>query len=425
MKSKLMLLFGIVVCSLTIRNSLAQSNENSGDDKKPADELLVIGYEHRSYLIGHIDGLTGLDLDFLELPRVVENVSNKLILDQGGLNLDDVLRNVSGITQGSGVDGLNDDFFIRGFRRDTVYRDGFARINRLKADLSNVESVQVVLGPAAIKFGGTNPGGAVEIITKKPLEQQRISGQARLGSFNHRSYLLDWSQPLGENHAIRVIASNQNTDSFREFVEESNDALFLSGKFKLTEALKLDLVYDNQKQKESVDNGTFVVNTPNGQEIINNLIDIPIERRFSEPFGKGEIDYEFFEANLSYQFSDDWHFKLNIASEKSAIATERGVPIVAVIVDADSNIISPDGFIIGGGVFDSDIDLLAAEFDDPTDEVFLLRFSDASPRLLGTIDYFNAVVSGEFNALGANHRVNFGINARDIERSRVSLGGGC
>ena len=93
-------------------------------------------------------------------PQSITVVTSKLMAEQGTTNLEDALRNVPGITMNAGEgaargDTVNlrgfsafNDFFLDGIRDAAVYtRDDF-----------DLQSIEVLKGPAAVLFGRGSTG---------------------------------------------------------------------------------------------------------------------------------------------------------------------------------------------------------------------------------------------------------------------------
>jgi iron complex outermembrane receptor protein len=380
------------------------------------EEITVIGTDQSRYIIKENRALTGFQLDYLELPRIVNLIPEQLILDQKIVDLSEALRNTPGITQSDGFGGTNDDFLIRGFRRNVVYRNGFRRGTNFRTNLSNLEYIQVVRGPASITYGQVEPGGLVDVVTKKPLDERRISGEIRYGSFDDLLVLADWSQPITDDLAVRLVASTQDANSFRHFTDISRDTVALSARWDVTDGTRLDLAYEFRDESRPLDRGTVTVRTgADTREIVNNLLDVPISRRFGEPFEIFESEFHFVEATLEQDFSDDWAARLGVAYESSAANDIQARPRSVVILNADAPI-SADGFFLttpaGAGA------LVQPFFDDPTDRVFLARRTDGSLERDTEVFYLNGVVSGEFQTAGLRHRVAIGGDFREIEQTR-------
>lgn len=397
-----------------------ENETNNQEENLELQEVIVVGTDQSRYVTQPSDAISGITLDFLENPRSVTSIQEQLLLDRKITFLEEALRNAPSVVAGDGFGGTRDDFFIRGFRRNAEYRDGFRRQTIFRTNLANVETVEVIRGPAAITFGQVAPGGVVNVVTKRPLDERRISGEARYGTFDDRFLLLDWSQPLSDKAAVRVVGSIQDAESFRDFTDINRDSLAISGKYDITPQTTLGLAYEYRNEGRPLDRGTFGVTTANGVETVNDLLDIPFSRRFGEPFEDFQVDFNYYEARLEHSFNEDWNLRAAIAYEDSLAndiqARQRGI----LIADGDDARISDDGFI-SATVADPTaffIELLGNTFDAPTDRIFLRKRPD------GTVDrdsqalHLNALVNGEFDTGAINHRVAFGADYREVEVER-------
>ena len=107
-----------------------------------------------------------------DIPQTINYVTKEVILDQGASTVNDVVKNISGVSQYT----TYNDFSIRGFRT-TGNRNSGNLLNGMRAQtslwssssLANVERVEVIKGPAAALFGNAAPGGIINRVTKKPL----------------------------------------------------------------------------------------------------------------------------------------------------------------------------------------------------------------------------------------------------------------
>lgn len=380
------------------------------ENKQTLDGLVITGTDQTRYETSDKGALTGFPLNFLELPRVVNIIPEQLVLDQKITDLNEALRNTAGITQSDGFGGTNDDFLIRGFRINSIYRDGFRRASNFKTNLTNVDYIQVIRGPAAITYGQVEPGGLIDVVTKKPLEKRRVSGEVRAGSFNDNLLLLDWSEPISDAIGLRVVASTQDSELFRDFSDISRDAIAISGQFELSSSTRLNLSYEYNDESRPLDRGTITVPTPNGREVINNLIDIPIQRRFGEAFEVFESETNFFEANITQDLNDNWTLRLGLASENNSANDLQARPLATIISDQNGPI-TENGFLLAAPNFN-------AVFDDPTDQVFLARRTDGSRNRETDVTYFNALLNGELQTGNITHQVAFGFDYQDLETTR-------
>jgi len=417
MKFRLGYLTVLIALSSNAQEAI-KAQENSASD---IEKITVTGTNQKRYVIDSTKSLTGFPLDFLDLPRVVNIIPEQVILDQKITDLSEALRNSPGIALGDGFGGTNDDFLIRGFRRNAVYRNGFRRETNFKTNLSNIEYTQIVRGPASITYGQVEPGGLVDVVTKKPLVESRISGEARLGSYDDRFLMLDVSQPISDRVGVRVVASTQDAESFRDFTDISRDTISISSVIDFTDSTSLDLSYEYRDESRPLDRGTITVPTENGREIINELLDIPISRRFGEAFEVFESEFNFAEATLSHALNDNWTLKVSGAVESSSANDLQARPLASAIFDADGPI-TEDGFIIFQDPAEIATILEAATtvavFDDPTDQVFLLKRTDGSQEQDVDVFYANLLLTGEVELGDTNHRLALGADYRDSETTR-------
>ncbi|MEM1142911.1 MAG: TonB-dependent siderophore receptor [Pseudomonadota bacterium] len=405
-------LIGFQFLALDSHLSWAQSSSDASTTReREIEEVLVIGTNQSRYIIDTTDPNTGLDLDFLSNPRNISIIPEQLVLDRKITTLEEALRNVPGITAGDGFGGTNDDFFQRGFRRNALYRNGFRRATGFKTNLTNIEYTQVIRGPASIRYGRVEPGGVVDVVTKKPLEDARFSGELRYGSFDDGLVLIDLSQPINDKAAVRLVGSMQQADSFRDFTNINRDTIAISAHYDFAPSTRLLLSYEYRDESRPLDRGTIAVPTPDGLVLVNELLDIPFSRRFGDPFEEFDTDFNFFEAIVTHQFAGSWNAKLGIAIEDSVSNDLQSRPLLAFVADAESSFIDADGFLTGAPDF-------SGVFDDPTDRVFLAKRLDGSRGREHNADFANLLISGEVQTGPISHQISFGGDFRDSETIR-------
>ncbi|MDF7815826.1 TonB-dependent receptor [Hymenobacter sp. YC55] len=186
-------------------------------------EVEVLGRKETTYKSDYSFVGTKTATRPIDVPQSISTVTKELIEDRQALRLPDVVKNVAGVTQYSHYDDLT----IRGFRNG--YESGFRLLNGLRSGFSygnsftqapltvNLERVEVLKGPGAALYGDINPGGTVNMVTKKPLDVARQALTFSTGSFNTMRATTDLTGPLNEqkNVLYRFNAGFEKSNTFR------------------------------------------------------------------------------------------------------------------------------------------------------------------------------------------------------------------
>lgn len=173
------------------------------------------GREAAGYNAPTATSATKIEAPLRDIPQTVNVVSQELLRDQGARSMQDALKNVPGVGLSTG-DGQRDQVSIRGF---TAIADQFIDGLRDDAlyfrDLSNIERIEVIKGPASVLYGRGSSGGLINRITKKPGENVgEVTAQA--GSWNQRRGEFDLSRRLsGSDAAFRMTGAIEHADSYR------------------------------------------------------------------------------------------------------------------------------------------------------------------------------------------------------------------
>ena len=160
---------------------------------------------------------TRLPANPLDVPQSVDVVTRALIQSQGALSLSDALQNVTGITPHMG-EGRRDQVTIRGFSAlNDTYIDGVRDDARYYRDLSNLEQVEVVKGPAAALFGRGSSGGVVNRVTKKPIFGAPLAEVSIVaGSYDRRRVAADVGGAVDDRRvAMRLTGAYEDSGSHR------------------------------------------------------------------------------------------------------------------------------------------------------------------------------------------------------------------
>ncbi len=198
-----------------------------------------------------------------DVPQSINYVTKELILDQGAITVNDVVRNMSGVNPYS----FYNDFSIRGFRA-TGNRNSGNLVNGMRtqtslwrqSSLANIERVEVIKGPASALFGNAAPGGVINRVTKKPLDVARQSVTLTTGSFGTTRAYTDFTRPLNDKKTLlyRLNLGYENTDGFRDLQGLTSYIVAPSFTYRASEQtqLNIDMTYVNHQGK--LDRGVAV-----------------------------------------------------------------------------------------------------------------------------------------------------------------------
>ncbi|MEM1280647.1 MAG: TonB-dependent receptor plug domain-containing protein, partial [Cyanobacteria bacterium P01_H01_bin.152] len=173
------------------------------------------------YLVPETTTGTRTDTSIFEIPQTIQVLPEQLLEDQQVITLEDAILNVPNAVRVNDGGGVFDDFAIRGFENAQILRDGFRDAGVAGArqgieELANVEQIEVLSGPASILFGSLEPGGIINLVTKRPLPEFFAEVEVRAGSFNSVRPSLDISGPLTTEGDVlyRLNAAYQFSDEF-------------------------------------------------------------------------------------------------------------------------------------------------------------------------------------------------------------------
>nr|WP_315394199.1 TonB-dependent siderophore receptor [uncultured Duganella sp.] len=162
-------------------------------------------------------GATRTDTPLREVPQSVRVIGPQQLDDLGALRLADTVDFVSGISRLNDFGGTWDNFGIRGFSSTDMgfLINGFAgsRGYNPPRDTATVERFEFLKGPAAALYGGGEPGGTINIVTKKPKFSPRHTAELSLGSSGLRRATVDSTGALGATVAYRVNLMAEEGDS--------------------------------------------------------------------------------------------------------------------------------------------------------------------------------------------------------------------
>lgn len=250
---------------------------------------------------------TKTDAPIMETPFAVQVIPKQVMQDQQAVRMERVLENVSSTYSSKGAGGIGGGqsaTFIRGFETFDYYRDGMRfnggfNINGPR-EMANVERVEVLKGPASIMYGRLEPGGMVNLVTKKPLDTPYYSLQQQLGSYDFYRTTADATGPINGDKSLlyRVNLAYETSDSFREFLNHNRVFFAPSFHWDISDKTQANFHLEYQHSKDPYDHGFPVV----GDRPLN----LPRRTNLGEAGTVNESETFNVGFDWSHAFNDSW-----------------------------------------------------------------------------------------------------------------------
>lgn len=191
----------------------------------------VLGRSARKYNSDYSFSATRTAILNKDLPQSIGTVTKELMADRQAFQLADAVKIIPGVIPSSyynqyairGISQNEEGQIINGMRTRQYYF--------LQPLTSNIERVEVLKGPASATFSSVDPGGSINLVTKKPLAVDRKEISVSAGSFSTIRGTLDFTGPLNKDKTLlyRLNGAYQEAKSYRDLVR--NNSLLVSPSF--------------------------------------------------------------------------------------------------------------------------------------------------------------------------------------------------
>ena len=222
---------------------------------------------------------TKIQAPLRDIPQTVNIVPQGVLRDQNALSLQDALQNVPGLSFSVG-DGQRDQVTLRGF---TAINDQFVDGVRDDAlyfrDLSNIERIEVLKGPASVLYGRGSAGGLINRVTKKPSAAPVREIGASVGTQGQRRGAFDLGAASTDQASLfRLTGALEDSTGFRQQYFLQRQAVAPSASWLLQPGTRLTVQADYLHDKRLADQG---VPAYHGRPV-----DVPLETYFGAANGK-------------------------------------------------------------------------------------------------------------------------------------------
>lgn len=357
-----------VISALLAPQTFAQTNELA-----EVERVEVMGYK-QAYR-GNVA--------IKDLPQAVAVISAQELNDMGISNFQTALSLDSSLSRQNNFGGLWESFAIRGFSGDENLPSAYL-INGFSAgrgfsglrDTSNIESIEVLKGPASALYGRGEPGGTVNIMTKKPQFEQQGYIKLSAGDEAYQRLEGDYTGGITDDVAFRINGSHEDSESFRDTIESKKTAITPSVFARLGDATTLTYEFEYVDQEIPFDRGIPVLPGVN----------IARETFLGEPSdGPMKVEAIGHQLTLQHQINADWFVSF------------------------------------GGGYRDSSLEGYSSEIELSPGRQLLYVDGETVSRQRRYRDYdakdasLRVELNGSFEALGTKHNILIGADGYDYE----------
>lgn len=228
---------------------------------KELNEVIITG-NRSSFKTNRLSSSLRLQTPILETPQNIQVVTGKLINDQQIYDmLEGVTRNVSGATRIEHWDnyaritmrGSNIAAFRNGMNVSTQW-------GPLTEDMSMVERIEFVKGPAGFMLANGDPSGFYNVVTKKPTGRTKGEASVALGSFDFYRTTVDLDGKLSDDGKLlyRLNVMGQLKGSHRQFDYNNRYTIAPVLRYLVDDNTTLTLEYTHQYSEVNVIGSNYV-----------------------------------------------------------------------------------------------------------------------------------------------------------------------
>jgi iron complex outermembrane recepter protein len=230
------------------------------------DSLQIVG-KQQSWFEKARSTAMKMEADDLEIPYSQSVINTTMLEDLKANSLEESYGYITGFSR-SGT--AANSFTIRGMAADlqNLQMDGLpGLVSRFGSPVTaNIEQVEVLKGPASVLYGWMEPGGLVNIVTKKP---QAVEGGSV--DFTYQNFVdqnkggyegsVDYTGAVNADGSVmyRLIAGGEKKNSFRDYVDTDTRYFYPSVAFQLDANTRLDVQLEYVREHRNADDALFVL----------------------------------------------------------------------------------------------------------------------------------------------------------------------
>lgn len=297
----------VLICASLLSSMLTFAQEKDSIKANDIDEVIVTGY-----ITKNSESANKMPLKDIENPQVYNTVNKNVIKEQVATNINDALKNVTGIARlwestGRGNDG-GEYYTMRGFSLQPTLVNGMPAFNNGTIDPAGIETIEAIKGPSGTLYGGSviSYGGLLNVVTKKPYNY--LGGEVGyvLGGYGLNRITADVNAPVGKNLYARINAAYQKQNSFQD--AGSYESIYVAPSLKYVVNNRLTFTINTEIKKSDAANAPMIF-LSRYSPLSFNSIDL-FEQNYKKSYTSNDLSIKNttfnIQAQANYKISDNW-----------------------------------------------------------------------------------------------------------------------
>ncbi|WP_294285349.1 TonB-dependent siderophore receptor [uncultured Chryseobacterium sp.] len=297
----------VLICASLLGSMLTFAQENDTIKSNNIDEVIVTGY-----ITKNSESANKMPLKDIENPQVYNTVNKNVIKEQVATNINDALKNVTGIARlwestGRGNDG-GEYYTMRGFSLQPTLVNGMPAFNNGTIDPAGIETIEAIKGPSGTLYGGSviSYGGLLNVVTKKPYNYFGGEVGYVLGGYGLNRITADVNAPIGKNLYARINAAYQKQNSFQD--AGSYESIYVAPSVKYVVNNKLTFTVNTEIKKSDAANAPMIF-LSRYSPLSFHSIDL-FEQNYKKSYTSNDLSIKNttfnIQAQATYKISDNW-----------------------------------------------------------------------------------------------------------------------
>ncbi|MFJ4145438.1 TonB-dependent siderophore receptor [Pseudomonas sp. NPDC089734] len=284
-----------------------------------------------SYTTGATSISKGAAQSLRETPQSVTVVTRQVMDDKNLTSLSEVLEDTPGITfqyrnfGGHVYTSRGFSLLAESFLVDGMGGQGYQITGWMQPDMAIYDRVEVLRGASGLLVGAGQPGGAVNLVRKRPTAENKFSITTRAGSWDQYRVDLDGSGKLNDSGSVRgrMVAAYEDNGSYIDNRNSRTPLLYGILEADVSDDTTLTM---SLRRQEKVINGYSIYGLP--RYSTGQSLDLSRSTNLAPKWNRLENDMTeaFFE--VSHRFNDNWLNKTSMTYSEGgfdqAIAYAQG-----------------------------------------------------------------------------------------------------